>query len=127
MPRSSGSLAWPVMVPQKIIVSGSTILRRARISGEEFTMSETATAPLKVPQPPSFTSPAEERRHRKERLAASFRLFAKFGFDEGVAGHITARDPERTDHFWVNPFGMHFGHIRVSDLLLVSHDGTMVT
>ena len=45
---------------------------------------------------------------------------------EGVAGHITARDPEFTDHFWVNPFGMHFGHIRVSDLLLVGHDGTVV-
>ena len=38
---------------------------------------------------------------------------AKFGFEEGVAGHITARDPERLDHFWVNPFGMSFSHIRV--------------
>jgi len=68
----------------------------------------------------------DERRHRKERLAAAFRLFSRFGFDEGVAGHITARDPELTDHFWVNPFGMHFGHIRVSDLLLVSHTGEIV-
>ena len=54
--------------------------------------------------------------HRKQNLAAAFRLFSRFGFDEGVAGHITARDPELTDHFWVNPFGMHFGHISVSDL-----------
>ena len=68
----------------------------------------------------------EERLHRKQNLAASFRLFSRFGFDEGVAGHITARDPELTDHFWVNPFGMHFGHIRVSDLLLVRHDGKIV-
>ncbi len=68
----------------------------------------------------------EERLHRKHMLAASFRLFSRFGFDEGVAGHITARDPELTDHFWVNPFGMHFGHIRVSDLLLVRHDGKIV-
>src|SRR5206468_11341464 len=68
----------------------------------------------------------EERLHRKQRLAAAFRLFSRFGFDEGVAGHIPARDPERTDHFWVNPFGMHFGHIRVSDLLLVRHDGAVV-
>jgi ribulose-5-phosphate 4-epimerase/fuculose-1-phosphate aldolase len=68
----------------------------------------------------------EERLHRKQTLAAAFRLFSRFGFDEGVAGHITARDPELTDHFWVNPFGMHFGHIRVSDLLLVRHDGTIV-
>ncbi len=68
----------------------------------------------------------EERLHRKQRLAAAFRLFSRFGFDEGVAGHITARDPELTDHFWVNPFGMHFGHIRVSDLLLVRHDGKII-
>jgi ribulose-5-phosphate 4-epimerase/fuculose-1-phosphate aldolase len=68
----------------------------------------------------------EERLHRKQNLAAAFRLFSRFGFDEGVAGHITARDPELTDHFWVNPFGMHFGHIRVSDLMLVRHDGTIV-
>jgi len=68
----------------------------------------------------------QERLHRKQRLAAAFRLFSRFGFDEGVAGHITARDPELTDHFWVNPFGMHFGHIRVSDLLLVRHDGVIV-
>jgi hypothetical protein len=39
-------------------------------------------------------------------LAAAFRLFSRSGFDEGVAGHITARDPEQLDHFWVNPFGM---------------------
>ena len=70
--------------------------------------------------------PDAERLHRKQRLAAAFRLFSKFGFDEGVAGHITARDPERLDHFWVNPLGMHFGHIRVSDLICVNRDGKVV-
>jgi ribulose-5-phosphate 4-epimerase/fuculose-1-phosphate aldolase len=67
-----------------------------------------------------------ERLHRKQRLAAGLRLFARLGFDEGIAGHITARDPGREDHFWVNPFGMYFGHIRVSDLILVSHEGQVV-
>src|SRR5947207_5771728 len=60
-------------------------------------------------QQPVFSSLAEERQHRKERLAASFRLFSKFGFDEGVAGHITARDPELSDHLCVNPFAQQFG------------------
>ena len=78
------------------------------------------------PRPPVFSTPAEERQHRKERLAAAFRLFAEFGFDEGVAGHITARDPERLDHFWVNPFGLYFGQIRASDLILVDHSGKVV-
>jgi len=75
---------------------------------------------------PRFDTVEEERRHRKERLAAAFRLFGKFGFDEGVAGHITARDPELLDHFWVNPFGMSFSHIRVSDLILVNDKGEVV-
>ncbi len=80
----------------------------------------------KTPEPPTFATVAEERLHRKQRLASAFRLFAKFGFSEGVAGHITARDPELHDHFWVNPFGMHFAHIRVSDLVLVNEQGEVV-
>lgn len=66
---------------------------------------------------------AQERRHRQERLAGAFRLFAQRGFDQGLAGHITARDPELPDHFWVNPLGLHFSRIRVSDLLLVNAHG----
>jgi ribulose-5-phosphate 4-epimerase/fuculose-1-phosphate aldolase len=71
-------------------------------------------------------TPEEERAHRKRRLAAAFRIFGRFGFDEGVAGHITARDPERLDHFWVNPFGMSFKQIKASDLILCNHDGDVV-
>lgn len=80
----------------------------------------------RTPNPPTFQTVAEERLHRKQRLASAFRLFGKFGFSEGVAGHITARDPELQDHFWVNPFGVHFSHIRVSDLILVNHAGEVV-
>jgi ribulose-5-phosphate 4-epimerase/fuculose-1-phosphate aldolase len=69
---------------------------------------------------------AEIRKDRKNKLAAALRLFGKFGFDEGVAGHITVRDPERTDHFWVNPMGKSFKQMKVSDLLLVSHTGEVV-
>lgn len=93
-------------------------------------MASTSTpSPVKIaktPEPPVFQTVAEERLHRKQRLASAFRLFAKFGFSEGVAGHITARDPELEDHFWVNPFGMHFAHIRVSDLVLVNEHGDVV-
>jgi ribulose-5-phosphate 4-epimerase/fuculose-1-phosphate aldolase len=67
-----------------------------------------------------------ERLYRKQRLAAGYRLFARNGFDMGGAGHITARDPELLDHFWVNPAGVHFSRIRVSDLMLVNHAGEIV-
>lgn len=76
--------------------------------------------------PPTFSTVEEERRYRKTRLAGAFRLFARFGFDEGVAGHITARDPEHTHCFWVNPFGMHFSQIRASDLVLVNDHGEVI-
>ena len=76
--------------------------------------------------PPTFDTADAERRHRQERLAGALRIFGRLGFSEGVAGHITARDPERLDHFWVNPFGMNFRHVRVSDLILVSHEGEVV-
>ncbi|WP_408909475.1 class II aldolase/adducin family protein [Streptomyces solicavernae] len=103
---------------------------------------DTSTAPAPTPDPhlglgpvppgframlpPEFESVAEERLHRKQELAAAFRLFGKFGFSEGVAGHLTARDPENPQWFWVNPFGMSFSQIRVSDLVLVDHDGNVV-
>jgi ribulose-5-phosphate 4-epimerase/fuculose-1-phosphate aldolase len=75
---------------------------------------------------PEFASKDDERTHIKQRMAAAFRLFDRFGFNEGVAGHLTARDPERPDCFWVNPFGLSFGLIRASDLILVNHDGEVV-
>lgn len=76
--------------------------------------------------PPTFETPAQERLHRKQRLAATFRLFAKFGYDEGVAGHVTCRDPEFPNSFWVNPFGVDFGRMRVRDLIRVDHEGETV-
>jgi ribulose-5-phosphate 4-epimerase/fuculose-1-phosphate aldolase len=78
------------------------------------------------PAIPEFSSVEDERRYRKQRLAAAFRIFGRLGFGEGTAGHITARDPERPDHFWVNPLGMSFRQIRVKDLLLVNHEGEVV-
>ncbi|MFC5723871.1 class II aldolase/adducin family protein [Streptomyces gamaensis] len=97
------------------------------------TASATPAAPEPVPtdrlhfaMPPTHESVEDERRYRKQRLAAALRLFGRFGFEEGVAGHITARDPEFTDHFWVNPFGMSFKHITVGDLILVNHNGQVV-
>ncbi|MEQ9464503.1 MAG: class II aldolase/adducin family protein [Haliea sp.] len=71
-------------------------------------------------------STAEIRLERKQKLAAALRLFGKFGFDEGLAGHVTVRDPEHQDRFWVNPLGRSFKQMRVSDLLLVNHSGEVV-
>jgi ribulose-5-phosphate 4-epimerase/fuculose-1-phosphate aldolase len=82
--------------------------------------------PLAMATPPTFHSVEEERAHRKAKLAAAFRMFSKAGLDEGVAGHITVRDPAEPDTYWVNPFGMHFSMIKSSDLVRVNHEGQVV-
>ncbi|KAK5057903.1 hypothetical protein LTR84_011904 [Exophiala bonariae] len=81
---------------------------------------------LQFPGPPKFTDRHEERIYLKGRLALAFRLFAKYGFDEGVAGHITLRDPVMPNHFWVNPFGLSFSEMKSSDLILVDPHGTVI-
>ncbi|WP_329201051.1 MULTISPECIES: class II aldolase/adducin family protein [unclassified Streptomyces] len=78
---------------------------------------------LELRLPPVHDGPDAEREHRKQRLVGACRVFGRLGFSEGVAGHITVRDPEYTDMFWVNPFGMSFRHVRVRDLILVDHEG----
>jgi ribulose-5-phosphate 4-epimerase/fuculose-1-phosphate aldolase len=75
---------------------------------------------------PTQRTPEEVRLRRKRQLAATMRLFADYGFDEGAGGHVTARDPELPDCFWVNPFGLHFGAVRTSDLILVDASGAVV-
>ncbi|MEX2626863.1 MAG: class II aldolase/adducin family protein [Ilumatobacteraceae bacterium] len=91
------------------------------IDGIELTPKQ-----VELAGPPTFETVEEERSHRKAKLAGALRVFGRLGFGEGVAGHITVRDPEFGDHFWVNPFGVSFRHIRSSDLILVNHGGDVV-
>jgi ribulose-5-phosphate 4-epimerase/fuculose-1-phosphate aldolase len=91
------------------------------IDGVELTAKQVV-----IPLPPEFATVEAERDHRRRKLAGALRIFGRLGFGEGVAGHITVRDPEFTDHFWVNPFGISFRHVRVSDLILVNHAGDVV-
>jgi hypothetical protein len=62
------------------------------VNGSEAAATgEKAGPKMKMPQKPTFDDPHDERAYLKGRLAAAFRIFGKFGFDEGVAGHITVR------------------------------------
>lgn len=67
-----------------------------------------------------------ERQNRKQRLAAGLRVLGRLRLAEGVAGHVTVRDPEFPDRFWVNPFGHNFKLMKVSDLICVDHTGKVV-
>ncbi len=78
---------------------------------------------IQLRRPPTFDNINDTRRHLKQHLAGAFRVFARQGFDEGVAGHISLRDPGNPALFWINPLSTHFSQIRASDLVLVSEAG----
>lgn len=66
---------------------------------------------------PEFSSYAEKRQWTLEHLAGAFRVFGREGYAEGIAGHISVRDPEHSDRFWINPLAVHFSMMKVSDLI----------
>ncbi len=75
---------------------------------------------------PELHDPAELRAHRKLRLTLAYRLFGALHWGEQGDGHISARDPERTDCFWLLRYGVPFGRATVDDLVLVGPDGSVV-
>lgn len=87
---------------------------------------EVDDAVMRFPKAPKFEDKYQEREYQKGRLALAFRIFAKLGFDEGVAGHITLRDPVEPTSFWVNPFGVAWPLLKASDLIRVNKDGKVV-
>lgn len=75
---------------------------------------------------PQLGSISEIRAQRKEQVALGYRLFASFGWGDDGAGHITARDPELTDHMWLLPFGLTFGEATPDRLVLIDPAGSIV-
>ncbi len=106
------------------ITPDAPVTQPREIDGVPLTPKEVTTLYMEELAPKATV--AEERLRRKQKLAGSLRIFGKFGFGEGVAGHITVRDPEFPELFWVNPLGLSFRHVRVSDLILVDHEGNVV-
>lgn len=52
----------------------------------------------------------------RRTLAVALRMFAERDFDEGAAGHLTARDPSDPDHVFMNPQGVPFDEMTASTL-----------
>lgn len=84
-------------------------------------MTETA----RFGPPPSATT-EDERLRRLQRLAGALRVFGRLRFTEGVAGHISVRDPGDPELFWVNPLATPFSAMRVSDLICVTPTGDVM-
>jgi ribulose-5-phosphate 4-epimerase/fuculose-1-phosphate aldolase len=75
---------------------------------------------------PADRSPEEERLFRQRQVALGYRLLAAQRWGDLGDGHISARDPERTDCFWLLRYGVSYHRVRVSDLVLVGPDGKLV-
>lgn len=78
------------------------------VSRQQYTSGDPRLAAMdeEVEEAPRFDDPYKERQYLKHRLAIAFRIFARLGLAEGIAGHLTLRDPVDPTSFWVNPFGL---------------------
>lgn len=78
------------------------------------------------PRAKKFSTYPELRKELKKKLVVACRAFSYFKFDYGFAGHLTIRDPEHAELYWTNPMAVHFKQVKLSNLILVDHDGNVV-
>lgn len=80
-----------------------------------------------LPYPvPLFSDPHAQRTWMLQHMAGAFRVFARKGYTEGTAGHISIRDPVLPHTFWINPLARHFGLMKVSDMVHVGENGEIL-
>jgi ribulose-5-phosphate 4-epimerase/fuculose-1-phosphate aldolase len=69
---------------------------------------------------------SEAEWEQRVALAACYRLVAKFGWDDLIFTHISARVPGPQHHFLINPYGMLFEEITASSLVKIDLEGRKV-
>lgn len=67
-----------------------------------------------------------ERLQRQRELVLGYRIFAALRWGDLGDGHITARDPERTDCFWLLRATTSFDAATLDDLVLIGPDGAIL-
>ncbi|HVQ75550.1 MAG TPA: class II aldolase/adducin family protein [Candidatus Binatia bacterium] len=83
-----------------------------------------AATDLEIPSLHDQVSP-EEWATRVD-LAACYRLVARYGWEDLVFTHITARVPGTEDQFLINPYGLFFDEITASSLVKIDLEGRKV-
>jgi ribulose-5-phosphate 4-epimerase/fuculose-1-phosphate aldolase len=68
----------------------------------------------------------EAERKARVELAACYRIFDMLGWTEMIFNHITVRVPGPEVRFLINPFGLHYGEVAASNLVLIDVDGNPV-
>ncbi len=72
---------------------------------------------------PEGASLDELRAWRRERAALAYRTMAASRWGELGDGHVTARDPERLDHFWLLRYDVPFPEATADAMVLIGPDG----
>ena len=72
------------------------------------------------------TEHAAARAERKRQVALGYRVFAALGWGDLGDGHISARDPERRDCFWLLDARVPFAEATPEALVLTGPDGELV-
>ena len=68
----------------------------------------------------------QEQEQVRIDLAAMFRLSVRFGWDDTVWNHITARVPGSDHHFYMHRFGLHYSEVSASNLIKVDENGKVI-
>jgi ribulose-5-phosphate 4-epimerase/fuculose-1-phosphate aldolase len=74
---------------------------------------------------PRITPPIGLDLTEQQQLACAFRILARAGFSEHIAGHITWRRDDG-ESMWVNPWGLWWEEVRASDVCAVDFDGKVI-
>jgi ribulose-5-phosphate 4-epimerase/fuculose-1-phosphate aldolase len=74
---------------------------------------------------PSILPPIGVDLTPQQELACAFRILARSGFSENIAGHITMA-PAGSDEMLVNPWGLWWDEVSASDICRVNADGDVL-
>ena len=74
---------------------------------------------------PSITPPIGVELTDEQKLACSFRILAREGFSENIAGHITWANADNSA-MMVNPWGLWWEEVSASDICRVDRDGNVI-
>ncbi|MNC32561.1 Decarboxylase NovR [compost metagenome] len=75
---------------------------------------------------PGLDLETEEIWQARVDLAATLRISAHYGMNEGIDNHYSALLPGRNDLFLVNPYGLSFHEITASSLLVCDFHGNVI-
>lgn len=78
------------------------------------------------PKPPPGSAIDPQEWQLRVDLAATYRIFALWGWDELIYNHITVRLPGPDKRFLINPFGLHYSEVTASNLLCIDVAGNSI-